>query len=318
MIAPSPVPARPWHLLGAGAGLLLGLGDTAAFVLLDLDVGPWLLPLVGLVFTANLTALGFVLGRLALAGTRAQADATTIRTQYADLVASQAAVVQTEKLAAIGRMAAGVAHEVRNPLGVIRASASLVAEDLPDTATEAHTACTFIIAETDRLEGMIRALLAFSRPAQAQLHPMNPTDAANRALELVRRQLGGAVSLREEVPPLPAVSGDADLLSQLVFGLVVNAAEVLDSGGAIAVRGGSTDEEVWLEVADDGPGVAATDAERIFEPFFTTKPTGTGLGLPVAAQIAQAHGGRLALRPQAGIGPDGAGACFRLSLPRAP
>jgi two-component system, NtrC family, sensor histidine kinase HydH len=314
--ARGPAP-RPWHLIGAGVGLALGLVDTAAFVLID--VGDWLLPAMGLVFTLNLMLLGFLLGRLALAGGRAEIDAKTIQAQYDELEASQAAVVQAEKLAAIGRMAAGVAHEVRNPLGIIRSSASLVAEDLPAEAEDAQRACTFIVEETDRLEGMIRALLAFSRPAQAQLDTMSPSEAAGRALQLVRRQLERSdVTLREEVPELPEVTGDTDLISQLVFGLIINAAEVLTDGGTIAVRGGSDAAEVWLEVADDGPGVPGTDAERIFEPFFTTKTTGTGLGLPVAARIAQAHRGRLELRTAAGMGPEGAGACFRLSLPRTP
>lgn len=308
---------RPWHLIGAGVGLGLGVLDTAAFLVLDLD-GPWLVPVMGLVFTLNLTALGFVLGRLALAGARSQRDAETIRKQYRELESSQAAIVQAEKLAAIGRMAAGVAHEVRNPLGVIRSSASLVAEDLPDGAEDAQRACTFIVEETDRLEGMIRSLLAFSRPAQAQLEPMDPTAAAQRALGIVGRQLQRSdVDVRAELPALPEVSGDPDLISQLVFGLVINAAEVLTEGGRIEVRGGSDAETVWLEVADDGPGVPPTDTERIFEPFYTTKASGTGLGLPVAARIAEAHRGQLVLRSSAGVGPAGAGACFRLSLPRS-
>ncbi len=314
--APSGSRPRPWHLIGAAVGLALGVVDTAVFALLD--VGEWLIPAMGLVFTANLALLGFLLGRLALAGARAEVDARTIRSQYEELESSHAAVVQAEKLAAIGRMAAGVAHEVRNPLGIIRSSASLVAEDLPPEAVDARRANTFIIEETDRLEGMIRALLAFSRPAQAQLQIMNPTEAADRALRLVRRQLErGDVHLREELPDLPGVSGDEDLISQLIFGLIVNAAEVLPEGGAVVVRGGADEAEVWLEVADDGPGVPDADAQRIFEPFYTTKATGTGLGLPVATRIAEAHQGRLELRPAAGIGPQGAGACFRLSLPRA-
>lgn len=116
---------------------------------------------------------------------------------------------------------------------------------------------------------------------------------------------------------LPEVPADADLLAQVLLGLLLNAADAVAERGRIVVRAMADDAAVTVEVADDGPGVPPADAEQVFEPFFTTKAGGTGLGLAMALRIAQAHGGTLELAPGRGAGANGAGACFRLRLPRA-
>ncbi len=111
------------------------------------------------------------------------------------------------------------------------------------------------------------------------------------------------------------ISADPDLLCQVVYGLVSNASEALGKGGRIIVRTQRLPDGVRVEVSDSGPGVEPDAAPHLFEPFFTTKATGTGLGLPMAERIAQAHHGSLEFVGGAGAGPDGRGACFRLDLP---
>lgn len=222
--------------------------------------------------------------------------------------------MENERLAGIGRLAAGVAHEVRNPLAVIRSSASLLLEGLDPEAEDAHTAGRFITEEVDRLDGFIGTLLDFSRPlaperAVVELPPLL------RRVEILGSDQAARVGFEFAVEPVEGqVEGDEDQLAQALFTLVVNAGEATGAGGRVQLRA-AVNGEVAFEVADDGPGVSAESAARIFEPFFTTKARGTGLGLPMAARIAAAHGGALELRPRAGLGPEGRGACFRLRLP---
>ncbi|MGH0033164.1 MAG: two-component system sensor histidine kinase NtrB [Myxococcota bacterium] len=309
---------RRWW--GALIGAVGGLGDTALFlsVGIDLQVGGRDLTLpMALFMSGNFAVMGFLIGHFMDARARAARDAGTIRRQLDELAESQRKAAQNEKLAAIGRLAAGVAHEVRNPLGVIRASASMVQEGF-DQQDEAWRACRFICEESDRLNALITSLLTFSRPTEPRFAPVHADKVLDRALELVRDRLRERriqVS-REDAGTVPALVADGDLLSQAVFDLLTNAVEAVADGGRLEVRLRAEPDRVEIDVADDGPGVAAADADQVFEPFFTTKASGTGLGLAMTARIAQAHGGEARLVDGAGAGPGGLGACFRLILPR--
>jgi signal transduction histidine kinase len=307
-------------LIGVLAGVAMGLGDMALFSALGVDMrigGHDVVAGVMGLFIVTYGVLGWVIGRLVEARERAAADARTISEQLQALAASQHALMHSEKLAAIGRLAAGVAHEVRNPLGVIRASASMLEEGsaLDD---DARQACRFIREEIDRLNGLITSLLAFARPTEPRLASVAPDAVIDRALRLAtpeaeRRRIA---LVRDTPPALPDVRADPDLLAQVLLGLLVNATEAVGEQGRIVVRASADAAAVTVDVADDGPGVAPGNAEQVFEPFFTTKASGTGLGLAMALRIAQAHGGTLELAPGAGAGAGGAGACFRLRLPR--
>jgi len=313
-------PRRRWGLIGLLAGVIMGLGDMALFAFLGVEMRiggrDVVLGVIGL-FIATYGVLGWVMGRLIEARKRAAADARTITAQLHALAASQHALLQSEKLAAIGRLAAGVAHEVRNPLGVIRASASML-EEGQGLDADARRACSFIREEIDRLNGLITSLLAFARPTEPRLSPVALDAVIERALRLAAPEVDRrAIALVRETPPaLPAVRADADLLAQVLLGLLVNATEAVAEHGRIIVRANAESAAVIVEVADDGPGVAAGNAEQVFEPFFTTKASGTGLGLAMALRIAHAHGGTLELAPGRGAGASGTGACFRLRLPR--
>jgi two-component system sensor histidine kinase HydH len=271
-----------------------------------------------ILFMATYGVLGFVIGKLMEARAQAREDARTIESQLRALEASRRVALQNEKLAAIGRLAAGIAHEVRNPLGVIRASASMVQEHF-SPGEEAHRACEFIREEIDRLNSLITSLLTFSRPANLRLQPVLIEQVIDRALQLTNEELQrrGITVVREGENASLTVTADPDLIAQVIFGLVINAAEAIGEQGLVILRTLREQEQVVVEVVDTGPGVSPADAERIFEPFFTTKSSGTGLGLPMAARIIRAHGGLIEVAPGEGAGKGGVGARFRVRLPIA-
>jgi len=313
---------RRWDWIGAAGGFLLGVMDTCLLYLFGVEMsiggaqGVWL---VGGTFTFNTTLLGWLAGRLAVAGAAARRDADTIRAQREALAASERAALQNEKLAALGGLAAGIAHEVRNPLGVIRASAALVQERFEAT-DDAFRALGFIVDESDRLSGLIGSLLAFARPEPLSVRSAPVPAVLERAETLAAGLLADrGISLERDIAgSLPDAPMDPDLVAQLLLDLVTNAAEVLPPGGHVTLRARHDGDTVALDVADDGPGVAERDRSRIFEPFYTTKERGTGLGLAMAERIARAHGGALRLVPGRGAGADGDGACFELRLPLTP
>ena len=316
---PRSTPRRRWDWIGLAAGLALGAFDASALFLFDADMTlagrDVTLPVLA-VFLFSFGALGFAVGRLAMERERAHEDAATIERQLRELEASQAAALQNEKLAAIGRLAAGIAHEVRNPLGVIRSSAAMVQEGFA-AGDEAWRACEFIREETIRLDALTGKLLDFARPRPLRVQSLPLEKCVLHALQLAAPELEARrIQVSQEgIERAPALEADPDLLAQLVLDLVVNAAEAAGEGGRLALRAQAAQADLLLEVADSGPGVALAGAEQIFEPFFTTKPRGTGLGLAMVARIVQAHAGSIEIAQGRGAGPGGAGACFRVRLP---
>jgi two-component system sensor histidine kinase HydH len=310
---------KHWALWGLVAGALLGLGDFVTFYALGLEMhlaGRSVMLEISLVFMATYAGLGFTIGKLGEARARARTDSRIIAEQLKALGASQRAALQNEKLAAIGRLAAGIAHEVRNPLGVIRASASVVQEHF-GPKDDAYRACQFIREEIDRLNGLITSLLTFARPAELRLQSVAIEKVIDRALQLTGEELQrrDITVVRESKGALPTVQADPDLVAQVVFGLIINAAEAIGEHGLVLIRVLNDPEAVCVEVVDTGPGISLADAERVFEPFFTTKSNGTGLGLPMAARIVRAHGGLIEVAPGQGAGENGTGARFRVRLP---
>jgi signal transduction histidine kinase len=315
------VTLRRWDCWGALGGLAIGVGDTLLLVASGVEMrlgGANATLLVCATFTSSLVLGGFLAGSLARARARAREDAATIRRQEAALAESRRAAFENEKLAAIGRLAAGIAHEVRNPLGVIRASAALVQDHFRE-GDDPHRACRFILEEIDRLDALIASLLAFARPTPLHTRRTAVADLAARAellAEDVLRRRGVRFVRHASDAAAAEIEVDPELVSQALLDLVTNAAEALATGGRIELRARSEPDAIVLAVADDGPGVAAEDRERIFEPFYTTKASGTGLGLAMVERIARAHGGAIRLVPGAGAGPRGSGACFEVVLPR--
>ena len=226
------------------------------------------------------------------------------------LRASQARVIHQEKMAAFGLLAAGIAHEVGNPLAGVSALIQMIRRRDPSPYTTEKLA----LAESQlaRIQRTIRDLIDFSRPAST-------TRGRVRAVEVVDEALGIAKyyqrtkerAITTNVPAtLPPVRGVRDHLTQVILNLVLNAIDATGKGGSIQIRGEHEGDAVLLSVADDGRGIATEDQKRLFQPYFTTKPQGTGLGLFVCRQIVEEMGGKLEFTST-----PGAGTTFRVYVP---
>jgi signal transduction histidine kinase len=303
---------------GAAAGVVLAVADTfglaAAGVTFSLS-GRDVTLLTCAYFALSFATLGFLVGYVVDLRRRDRRSAALLEAQMRAIDETRARLAQSEKLAALGQLAATVAHEVRNPLAVIRSAAQDIGEHLPPSDEDALRSSSFITAEIDRLTNVVSSLLAFARPLKIERREVAVADVFERALLLARGPTGlRQVPVRQRLAPnLPRLEADADLLCQVLVDLLVNAAEAVPPEGDIALEAEAAgDDGVEIRVADSGPGIPADLRARIFEPFFTTRPGGTGLGLAVARQIVEAHGGRIA----AGDRPGG-GACFTVLLPAA-
>jgi signal transduction histidine kinase len=218
----------------------------------------------------------------------------------------QARVVESEKLAGIGRLAAGVAHEINNPLGVILGYAKILRKRSEGKLAED---LSVIEEETLRAKEIVEGLLDLSRPLPAVA---DRVDLRALSEDVVSRLADAKLldGVRVSVDGQASAPGHAEKLRQVLVNLVRNAAEAAGAGGRVEVRLAEQDGAVLVSVEDSGPGIPSERRGRLFEPFFTTKPRGTGLGLAVSRAIARAHGGDLAADAAAA-----GGARFALTLP---
>lgn len=227
-----------------------------------------------------------------------------------DLQQREHEVLRAEQLAAVGQLAAGVGHEIRNPLTSIK---MLVQSGLEDGDRLTAEDLRVIEAEVRRMEGVLQTFLDFSRPARMERRP-TPLDGLIRGVfDLVRaRSERQGVSLVADVPPADStVTADAGQLRHVLVNLVLNALDAMPTGGVltVAVRG-RPGGRVEIEVTDTGPGIAKAMLSRLFQPFASGKETGLGLGLVIAQRIVDDHGGRIAAANR-----PGGGASFIVTLP---
>ena len=227
---------------------------------------------------------------------------------------TQRQLAQADKLASVGRLAAGVAHEINNPLTGVLSYASLLRKRL-DQDAEACEDLDVIVRETVRCRGIIRGLLDFARPTAPARKLMDLNEVIRRSVSVVMTQLSmNQVDLSLHLTPdLPEVMADANQIQQVVVNLILNAADAIGAeGGTIrATTRLGTEGTIDVLLEDSGKGISPEDLPRIFEPFFTTKGNhGTGLGLAVSWGIVEAHGGTLTVQSE-----PGKGTCFTLILP---
>ena len=241
---------------------------------------------------------------------------------YAELAATRAEMVKRERLAALGELSAIVAHEVRNPLGVIfNAVASL--RRLLEPSGDAGMLLDILGEESDRLNRMVGDLLDYTRPRDPVLQHEDLGRVLQDSLEAARAQGGGSertVLIKSEVEPgLPPVPMDRRLIRQALVNVAVNAIQSMPQGGLVHVRARreahAGREQLRIDVADQGPGIPAELLHRVFEPFFTTKAQGTGLGLAVVKRILEEHRGEIAVDSIPGRGTT---FTFRLPLSQPP
>jgi two-component system NtrC family sensor kinase len=228
-----------------------------------------------------------------------------VEQRTAELKAMQAHLIQSEKLAGVGKLAAGVAHEINNPLTCVLTNSSLLLSDLPDDDPRREDLQT-IVDETLRCRKIVKGLLDFARQTKPQKQAISINKVAEDVLSLVKNQASFQnISVSTELDStLPSVLADADQMRQVVLNIILNAADAMPQGGTLRVRSCPEPESsrVMLKISDTGPGIPAEIQNRLFEPFFTTKKTGTGLGLAIAYGIMERHKGELKLESSPGHG----------------
>ena len=269
------------------------------------------------------TAFGEVSMRLEATQERLRDEVRRLKRQLRE---ADEELQRSRRLAALGEMAAGIAHEVRNPLGSIRLYATLLEEDLGDRPEERRTAARIRQAVCG-LDAVVGDVLAFSREMRVRVAPIDLEDLVAGVVSACRGDLCARVDVAcgEGVD---AVVGDASLLHRALVNLVRNASDAMRGAGiedgVITVlsereteAGDDRDEVVWrcLRVRDSGTGVAPEVVERMFNPFFTTRDAGTGLGLAIVHRIVDAHGGRVRVWNNADREPGTPGATVELRLP---
>lgn len=219
---------------------------------------------------------------------------------------------QTEKLASLGQLVAGIAHEIKNPLAIITSSLDVI-ENGDRSAADRAEAGRFARDEVHRIDERVRAFLAFARPRALAPRPMLLSGLVERRLSALRTLYPQVEFKLAVVPPDPVAMADEEQILQVFTNLVLNAAEAMNGEGRVTIRTRQQGNWSVLEVEDTGPGIKPTIVSRIFDPFFTTKCNGTGLGLSVCYQIVLAHRGTIGVSPGCG----GVGTCFSVRLPVA-
>src|SRR5262249_36404367 len=270
---------------------------------------------------AELTGAAEAVGRgarpAAIALVRSRDEIGTLTAAFnrmaADLKRAERELVDAAKFSFVGELAAGVAHEVRTPLGVLRSSAQLLERSLEVKDDESRELLRLLRDEVDRIERVVSALLELGRPREMRPEPSPLSQILFRAVDFVDAQARRKhIAIRRRaLDPDPVILCDPDLIYQVALNLLVNAVQILPDGGSIAVGLLPTrDGYTGFDVPDDGRGMTDGVRARIFEPFFTRREGGTGLGLTLVQRVVQEHRGRVSVESEMGRG-----TVFRVNLP---
>ncbi len=212
---------------------------------------------------------------------------------------------EAERLATAGELAAGMAHEIRNPLSAILNATALLADEARLTADERAGTLAAMRTEARRLNRILSDFLKFARPQEARVAPGDVRDVLEHVSGLIRddRLRAARVDVKVAVDPgLPRFPFDRDQLIQVVWNLALNGVEAMNGRGRLSLEGARQNGAVAVAVTDTGPGIPAERRPRVFEPFYSGKPNGTGLGLTIAERIVAAHGGRIEIDSEPGRG----------------
>ncbi|MDD5369534.1 MAG: ATP-binding protein [Anaerolineaceae bacterium] len=219
----------------------------------------------------------------------------------------EANLIQNEKLAAVGQLAAGVAHEINNPLTAIVANAQMLKQDLPQENAELMESVELIEMAGNRASQVVRNLLGFARKDKIELTPIDLNETIRTALFLIQHELASRpITLKIDLPgDLPPISGSSEHLQGVWINIILNAIDAIENGqGTISISSRYTGAEFRVTIQDDGKGIPAERVQRIFEPFYTTKSLekGTGLGLSVCHRFVKQHGGSIQVDSRVNVG----------------
>jgi signal transduction histidine kinase len=238
---------------------------------------------------------------------------TRVAERTAELVETHKRLVAQERIAALGRAAAQVAHEVKNPL----AGLLLYAHHLKSKATNFSESEVYLVDKIvdtiNHLNSRVEQILGFARPVNLNVRSENLNDIINDVLELLRPQLAAnKVEVRLSIDHDAKVMADQSSVRGALMNLMLNAIEAMPQGGTLSIAAGETGNTLRLEITDTGRGIAEEEAKKIFEPFYTTKAQGLGLGMSYAKRIIEQHGGTIALSSR-----PGEGTTLSIALPAA-
>jgi two-component system, NtrC family, sensor histidine kinase HydH len=312
------------------AGTSLGLLGTLVFTVLScgaylsflafIDWNKWVievqekrelaLRVIFLAVAGNLTNTLAQALRLQFAKTKAVAE--QLAEANRNLQQAEEAVRRSDRLAALGQLAAGLAHELRNPLGTIRASAEMLNHSVANENEVAREVSGFILSEVDRTNSLVTRFLDFVRPLQLRAAPTDLAQVLDRSVQMAEREAAARQvtiykNYSPDIPPFPL---DAELMERVFYNLLANAAQATAPGGAVTIKARPVADNAEVSVIDRGEGIAPATLDSIFNPFFTTKADGVGLGLAICSKIVDQHGGRIAVESE-----SGKGSVFRVYLP---
>ncbi len=306
-----------WY--GVGYGLAMALFVSAVYLVhIVTGLGQYELldPLAHLaLYNLMAVLVGSLSGRLKRHLRHSQAISAELAGAYADLKETTESLQRADRLAALGQLSAGIAHEIRNPLGSIKGAVEILCSNGP-TAEEKQEFAAIVRQEVARINRLIEEFLRFARPPEPRIEARNVHELLTSTLWLVE---GLASRRKVEIVRSCAcatgrVSVDEDQIRQVFLNVLLNAVEAMGDGGILTLACSEdplSNSEI-VEVSDTGPGVDDADLERIFDPFFTTKAQGTGLGLSIADQLIRNHGGEVAARRN-----ETGGLTVSIRLPRA-
>lgn len=263
------------------------------------------------------TAVGYLTNTLVASNREQSRESKRVAEQLAaanrSLSEAEAAVRRSERLAALGQLSAGLAHELRNPLGTIKASAEVLVKTVPSNDEVAREMAGFISSEVDRTNVLVTRFLEFARPLKLRMAVTGIDETIDRSIAQLER---GSPRLEIAIyknysPEIAPFLIDADLMERVFYNLLLNAAQATAPGGQVTVKTRVVDSSVEIAVIDRGCGIDPKHVESIFNPFFTTKPEGIGLGLAIVSKIVDEHGGKITVESALGKG-----SVFRVYLRR--
>ena len=218
---------------------------------------------------------------------------------------AQREIMKSQRLASLGQLAAGVAHELNNPLGAILIYSNLLLEEI-DGKSPVRNNLEKIVQETNRCTEIVKGLLQFARKTEARVEPSNVNELLKDVFSIVEKQaLFQNITITKHISPkLPTIMADKGQIRQVFMNIILNAAEALNGKGdvTVATRLASADHFIEIEFSDNGPGIPPEDLDRVFEPFYSTKEKGTGLGLSISYGIIERHKGSIFVKSQVGKG----------------